>query len=102
MFPDQRVARYNLAAWQNPESDSVYFIGREVALAGAKGQPDTGILKLFEINDEDNGRNGKQVEQVNTDRKPHHVSDENKPAIGARTFFCIPSQNCPENNCSEE
>ena len=52
MFPDQRVARYNLAAWQNPESDSVYFIGREVALAGAKGQPDTGILKLFEINED--------------------------------------------------
>lgn len=52
MFPDQRVARYNLAAWQHPESDTVYFIGREVTKAGKKGQPDTGILKLFEVADD--------------------------------------------------
>jgi len=50
IFPDHRVARYNLAAWQKPRSDSVYFIGREVRRAGAEGEPDNGILKLFEIN----------------------------------------------------
>lgn len=50
IFPDHRVARYNLAAWQKPESDSVYFIGREVVHAGGQGEPDNGILKLFEIN----------------------------------------------------
>ncbi len=49
IFPDHRVARYNLAAWQKPESDSIYFIGREVTHAGAAGEPDTGILKLFEV-----------------------------------------------------
>lgn len=49
IFPDQRVARYNLAAWQKPKSDSVFFIGREVQRAGTKGEPDTGILKLFEV-----------------------------------------------------
>src|SRR5260221_1181148 len=52
IFPDQRVARYNLAAWQNPESNSIYFIGREVTRAGGRGQPDVGILKLFEMNDD--------------------------------------------------
>jgi len=48
LFPDQQVARFNLAAWQNLHSDSIYFIGREVATAGRKGQPDSGILKLYE------------------------------------------------------
>jgi predicted GH43/DUF377 family glycosyl hydrolase len=50
IFPDIQVARYNLAAWQNHESDSVYFIGREVEHLGGAGEPDTGILKLFEVN----------------------------------------------------
>lgn len=49
IFPDLRVARYNLAAWQKPGSNSVYFIGREVAKPGDMGEPDTGILKLFEV-----------------------------------------------------
>ncbi len=49
IFPDQRVARYNLAAWQKPKSDSVFFIGREVQRAGFRGEPDNGILKLFEV-----------------------------------------------------
>lgn len=52
IFPDHQVARYNLAAWQNPRSDSIYFLGREVARAGTKGEPDTGILKLFEIHND--------------------------------------------------
>lgn len=50
IFSDHRVARYNLAAWQNQQNDSVYFIGREVTRPGTRGEPDTGILKLFEIN----------------------------------------------------
>jgi predicted GH43/DUF377 family glycosyl hydrolase len=49
LFPDHQVARYNLAAWQNPKTDFVYFLGREVAKAGKKGEPDTGTLKLFEM-----------------------------------------------------
>lgn len=52
IFPDVRVARYNLAAWQKKESTSIYLIGREVEKAGEHGEPDTGILKLFEVNDE--------------------------------------------------
>lgn len=52
VFPDQRVARYNLAAWQNHKGNSVYFIGREVVKAGTKGEPDNGILKLFEADSE--------------------------------------------------
>ncbi len=49
IFPNIRVSRFNLAAWQKPDSDSVYFIGREVAEAAMVGEPDTGILKLFEV-----------------------------------------------------
>lgn len=52
IFPDHRVARYNLAAWQKSQSDSIYFIGREVKKAGVQGEPDTGVLKLFEINND--------------------------------------------------
>lgn len=51
IFPDYRVARYNLTAWQKSNSDSIYCIGREVQRAGATGEPDVGILKLFEIDD---------------------------------------------------
>ncbi len=50
IFPDLQIARFNLAAWQNRDSGLIYFIGREVAQAGAEGEPDTGILKLFEVN----------------------------------------------------
>ena len=51
IFPGSRVARYNLAAWQKKESNSIYFIGREVVKAGTRGEPDTGILKLFEMDE---------------------------------------------------
>ena len=50
IFPDLQIARFNLAAWQNRDSGLIYFIGREVAEAGARGEPDTGVLKLFEVN----------------------------------------------------
>lgn len=50
IFPDIKVARFNLAVWQQSEDHSLCFIGREVAQAGEEGQPDTGVLKLFEVN----------------------------------------------------
>ncbi|HLE48639.1 MAG TPA: hypothetical protein VI819_01245 [Patescibacteria group bacterium] len=49
LFPGSRVSRYNMAAWQNLHNDSVYFIGREVKRPGSRGEPDTGVLKLFEL-----------------------------------------------------
>jgi hypothetical protein len=52
LFPDLLVARYNLAAWQKQDGNSIYFIGREVERAGMFGEPDVGVLKLFEVNDE--------------------------------------------------
>lgn len=50
IFPNIKVARYNLAVWQKSEAGFLCFIGREVTEAGKKGEPDTGILKLFEVN----------------------------------------------------
>lgn len=49
IFPDLPIARYNLTAWQRQDSESIFFIGREVQEAGLDGEPDTGILKLFEV-----------------------------------------------------
>ncbi len=49
IFPDLPIARFNLAAWQRPDSHSVYFIGREVQEASPEGEPDMGVLKLFEV-----------------------------------------------------
>ncbi len=49
IFPDVRVPRYNLTAWQRPEGENIYMIGREVIEPGENGEPDTGILKLFEV-----------------------------------------------------
>lgn len=49
IFPNITVARYNLAVWQKTGEDSLCFIGREVATPGAIGEPDNGILKLFEV-----------------------------------------------------
>lgn len=42
-------ARFNMAVWQKPGEEALYFIGREVTSPGEKGEPDTGILKLFKI-----------------------------------------------------
>ena len=50
LFPDTQVARYNLAVWQKENSDSLVFIGREVHKAAKEGEPDTGTMKLFEMN----------------------------------------------------
>ena len=49
IFPDIQLARYNLGVWQNSK-ENLCFIGREVIKAGETGEPDNGILKLFEIN----------------------------------------------------
>jgi predicted GH43/DUF377 family glycosyl hydrolase len=49
IFPHIHLARFNVAAWQKPGEDSLFFIGREVTVAGLSGEPDTGILKLFEV-----------------------------------------------------
>lgn len=49
IFPNVSVARYNLAVWQKSSEDSLYLIGREVTEPGKEGEPDTGILKLFEV-----------------------------------------------------
>lgn len=54
IFPDIQLARYNLGVWQNSKENSLCFIGREVVKAGEIGEPDNGILKLFEI--DKNGR----------------------------------------------
>lgn len=44
-----QVARFNLAVWQTSKQESLFFIGREVIQAGEMGEPDNGILKLFEV-----------------------------------------------------
>ena len=49
IFPDIGVARYNLAVWQKSDDDTLCFIGREVIKGGDVGQPDNGVLKLFEV-----------------------------------------------------
>src|SRR5258706_7240374 len=48
IFPDETAARYNFAAWQR-ENTNVFLIGREVLHAGEDGEPDNGVLKLFEF-----------------------------------------------------
>lgn len=48
-FPDIGVARFNLAVWQKSGEKSLSFIGREVMAPGEPGEPDTGVLKLFEV-----------------------------------------------------
>lgn len=50
IFPGIQVARFNMAVWQKSGEDSLSFIGREVTNPGKTGEPDTGILKLFEVN----------------------------------------------------
>jgi hypothetical protein len=58
IFPDIQVARYNMGVWQKHAAESLCFIGREVSVAGGYGEPDTGILKLFEI-----GKDGKIIHE---------------------------------------
>lgn len=49
IFPDLELARFNLAVWEKAGEDTLCFIGREVSKPGAIGEPDTGVLKLFEV-----------------------------------------------------
>lgn len=50
IFPNIEVARFNVAVWQKTGEDTLCFIGREVSRPGVTGEPDTGVLKLFEVN----------------------------------------------------
>lgn len=58
IFPNTQVARFNLGVWQKSKDDSLCFIGREVIEAGNIGEPDTGILKLFEM-----GKDGSMIHE---------------------------------------
>jgi|SRR3989344_3227950 len=49
IFPNIKISRYNLAVWQKSKDSSLCFIGREVTKAEKEGEPDIGILKLFEV-----------------------------------------------------
>ncbi len=49
IFPNVDVARYNLAVWQKTDDESICFIAREVTTPGKNGEPDTGILRLYEV-----------------------------------------------------
>jgi predicted GH43/DUF377 family glycosyl hydrolase len=51
IFPNVQVARYNLGVWKKPNAKTLSFIGREVEKPGEIGEPDTGVLKLFEIDE---------------------------------------------------
>lgn len=52
VFPELRVARYNVAAWKKADSNNTLLIGREVKHPGDVGEPDNGVLKLFELDQE--------------------------------------------------
>ncbi|PIY69493.1 hypothetical protein COY90_00380 [Candidatus Roizmanbacteria bacterium CG_4_10_14_0_8_um_filter_39_9] len=54
IFPGIEGARFNMGVWYKSKGDSLFFIGREVLKAGEVGEPDTGILKLFEMDKDGN------------------------------------------------
>jgi predicted GH43/DUF377 family glycosyl hydrolase len=49
IFPNSTIARYNLAAWHTSQESNIFLVGREVLRAGVEGEPDNGLLKLFEM-----------------------------------------------------
>lgn len=49
IFPSDKPARYNVAAWEKADSDHIVLVGREVYEPGTQGKPDIGKLVLFEI-----------------------------------------------------
>lgn len=53
VFSDIPYARYNVAAWQHPDTDRVVLIGREVEQAAAFGEPDKGKLVLMEMDQDE-------------------------------------------------
>ncbi len=61
IFPNINIARYNLAVWQKLSDGSLHFIGREVAKPGVAGEPDIGILKLFEMSKDGSITNEKVI-----------------------------------------
>ena len=69
---------------------------------GQDGAPVGGFI-AFEIIDGYDGRNGKQVQQVDTDRKPHHEKDKDDPFI--RTLLVgmvLPFEDRPEYQGGEK
>ena len=50
VFPNISHARYNVAAWQKPDSGNIILIGRDVLAPGKPGEPDIGSLVLSEFN----------------------------------------------------
>lgn len=50
VFPSITSARYNVAAWQKPDSGNIILIGRDVLAPGKPGEPDIGSLVLSEFN----------------------------------------------------
>jgi predicted GH43/DUF377 family glycosyl hydrolase len=51
LFSDTSLARYNAAAWLNPEDDNIFLVFREVHKAAKTGEPDFGRLVLVEIDE---------------------------------------------------
>jgi hypothetical protein len=52
VFPSGGPARYNVAAWQKADQDTVVLVAREVAEPGEEQKPDVGKLVLFEIDEQ--------------------------------------------------
>ena len=65
------------------------------------------LFAQFEVNNQRHGRDGQQVQQVNSDGKTYQIGDKNNPAmrIGTRLGIVVlevPLQDAPEHQCSEE
>ena len=54
IFPNINVARFNVTAWQLPDSPNTILVGREVVAPGIPGEPDIGTLVLVELDPEGN------------------------------------------------
>jgi hypothetical protein len=54
VFPKVTTARYNAAAWQDPQSGNIFLISRDVKEAGREGEPDKGRLILSELDSSGN------------------------------------------------
>ena len=62
-----------------------------------------GLLVLLIIDKEYDGRDGQQVEQVDTDGQAHQEADEDEPAVGIRRIgLFFPFERRPEDHGGEE
>ena len=65
--------------------------------------PRRDVFEAFEIIDHDNGRDGEQVQEVDSDGEAHQVEDKDDPFVGAgfvRLLF--PFEDGPEYEGGEE